>query len=115
MHITISQRIFALLDSKGLSNADLARGTGISARTIGDWRKLGTNPSADKISCICDFLEVSTEYLLTGKEKSPPSLRDDELELLKYYNALPVLERGRVLARLEDKAQTAEDQQGRVG
>lgn len=117
--ITISKRIFDLLDQRGLTNADLARGTGISARTIGDWRRLGTNPSADKISCICDFLDVSADYLLAGKKISSPSLslRDDELELLDYYNALSVLERGKILARMEDKVNNlkTDDLQGRVG
>lgn len=51
---------------------------------------------------------VSLEYLITGKEKSSPPIRDDERELLKYYNALPELERGKILARLEDKAKEAD-------
>lgn len=111
----ICQRIFSILAKKGLKSADLSRGTGLSSGMISDWKNKNINPATDKISRIAEFLEVSTDLLLTGKENSPPSLRDDELELLKYYNALPVLERGRVLARMEDKANDAEESQGRVG
>ena len=103
------------MDNRKLTISALSKGTGINPRTIGDWRRLGTNPSSDKIACICDFLGISTDYLLTGKENSSPSLRDDERELLKYYNALPELERGKILARLEDKAKEADVLPGRVG
>lgn len=107
------------MKERRISNAELSRGTGIKTNTISDWKTKGTNPSADNIVRICDFLQISTDYLLTGKDNSPPSLslRDDELELLRYYNALTILERGKVLARMEDKVKdlNTEDLQGRVG
>lgn len=111
----IGERIIHLLKEKRKKQVDLANYLNVSPSTINGWANANKNPASETIIPICEFLEVSPEYLLTGIEKSSPLLRDDELELLKYYNALPELERGRVLARLEDKAQTAEDQQGRVG
>ncbi|WP_370219353.1 helix-turn-helix domain-containing protein [Anaerotruncus sp. AF02-27] len=91
-----------MMEDRGISQAQLSRGTGIPPRTIGDWKKLGTNPGSDKIACICDFLGISTDYLLTGKEKSSSPLRDDELELLQYYNALPVRDQGKILGQLAE-------------
>lgn len=68
--MTISQRIFLILKEKGKKQKELSQYTGISEQTISDWKKKGSIPSADKISGIADFLEVSTDYLLTGKERS---------------------------------------------
>lgn len=67
--MTISQRIFEVLDQKGITQSELSRGTGINARAISDWRTKGTNPSADKISQICSFLGVTADWLLNGEDK----------------------------------------------
>lgn len=69
-YMTISQRIFIILKEKGKKQKELSQYTGISEQTISDWKKKGSIPSADKISGIADFLEVSTDYLLTGEEQT---------------------------------------------
>ena len=66
--MTISQRIFEELKKQKKKQKDLATYIGISTSAVSDWKKKGTNPSAENISVIADFLEVSTDYLLTGKE-----------------------------------------------
>ena len=111
----ISQRIYSTLQKKGYKAADLARHIGTSSGNVSDWKSKNVNPAADKIALISEFLGVSVDFILTGEEKSSPSLRDDELELLRYHNALPELERGKILARLEDKAKEADVLPGRVG
>ena len=60
----ISERIYRYLEEKGISQIEFAKRTGISQSTISDWRRKGTNPSADKIMIICDVLEVSPYELL---------------------------------------------------
>lgn len=55
----ISERIFMLMQEKGISQIELAAGTGIAQSTISDWKRKGTNPSADKIMAICEVLDVS--------------------------------------------------------
>ena len=47
--MTISQRIFALLREKKLSQKELSEYTGISPAAISSWKSKGTNPSSDKI------------------------------------------------------------------
>ena len=64
----ISEKIFELIKARGMSQKDFALATGISQSTISDWRRKGTNPSADKIMIICDVLDVSPYELLTGAE-----------------------------------------------
>ena len=46
--MTISQKIFALLSQRKMSQKEFAERTEISQSTISDWKRKGTNPSADK-------------------------------------------------------------------
>ena len=64
----ISERIYEYLREKGISQIEFAKRTGISQSTISDWRRKGTNPSADKIMVICEVLGVSPYELLQGTE-----------------------------------------------
>ena len=51
--MTISERLFHIMDDKQISMPELSRMTGISRHTIFDWQRRKTNPGADKI---CVFL-----------------------------------------------------------
>lgn len=64
----ISERIYKYLEEKNISQLEFSKRTGISQSTISDWRRKGTNPSADKIMIICDVLEVTPYDLLLGTE-----------------------------------------------
>lgn len=86
--MTISQRIFFLMEKQGKKQKELSKFTGISTSTISAWNKRGTNPAADTISTIADFLEVTVDYLLTGKENQTAILTTDEQELLENYRQL---------------------------
>ena len=57
-----------LLDEKGLKNADVARATGISNMTLSDWKRGKSVPKSDKMRNIAEYLNVSVDYLMTGKE-----------------------------------------------
>lgn len=105
--MTISQRVFYLLDKQGKKQNKLAEFAGISTSTISAWNKRGTNPAADTISTLADFFKVSTDYLLTGEEKGSPTvdLTADEQELLTYYNKLHDIDKGRVLGTAKTLAE----------
>jgi len=64
----ISERIYNYLAEKGMTQLEFSKKTGISQSTISDWRRKGTNPSADKIMIICEVLDVSPYELLQGTE-----------------------------------------------
>ena len=55
----ISERIFKLMEEKGMTQLEFSAKTGIAQSTISDWKRKKTNPSADKIMTICDVLDVS--------------------------------------------------------
>lgn len=101
--MTISQRIFSILEEKKIKQKDLAVNVGISTSAISDWKKRGTNPAVENISAIADFLEVSLDFLITGKEKSSSAdnMSDDERELLEKYKMLDEKDRIRVQERAE--------------
>ena len=60
----ISERVFKIMEERGMSQIDFSRKTGISQSTISDWKRKKTNPNADKILTICKALEVSPYELL---------------------------------------------------
>ena len=96
--MTISERIFQLIDDRHLSVKEFSRLTGISYSTIIDWKRKNTNPAADKIMTICQVLTVTPEYLLLGDtvaDQSSDSAADfdfsidtQELRIITAYRSL---------------------------
>ena len=68
--MTISERMFQIMEEQGISQYRLSKMTGISTKTISDWRSKKTNPGSDKIMIICEALQVSPEMLLTGRGRT---------------------------------------------
>ncbi|MGN1202074.1 MAG: S24 family peptidase [Eubacterium sp.] len=100
-------RIIALIKQKGLSINAVEKQLGFGNGAI---KRFSTSsPSADKIIILSNFLNVSTDYLLLGEEKSP-SLSDDEQELLNCYKKLPERERQRLIGRALTLAEVYEEQ-----
>lgn len=101
--MTINERLFTIMDMKGITSADLAKGTGIRANTISDWKTKGTNPSADKIYRICDFMGISVDFLLTGEETASGDLTVENMSLKEqldfYYNHMSEIEQQLVIHR----------------
>ena len=67
-HMTISERIFERLETIGMTQKCFSEMTGIRQSTISEWKAKKTNPAADKIMIICEALQVTPEWLLTGAE-----------------------------------------------
>lgn len=120
--MTISQRIFAILREKKLSQKELSQYTGISPAAISSWKSKGTNPSSDKIISICEFLEVDPYYLLTGHiMPEQPLVCDDSVPyatggageqlLLMHFHRLSPLDQGRVIGIMEQMIAQQQSQQ----
>ncbi len=105
----ISEKIFNILSEKGISQKAFSEKTGISQSTISDWKRKGTNPSADKIMTICDALDISVYDLLNGTEGSVARKLDyviidkksDEYAMLTNYQNLDRLAKERVLGYMD--------------
>ena len=63
----LGQRIAALRRRAGLSQAELARRLQISASAMGMYEQGRREPSVDTLVAMARELQVSTDYLLTGK------------------------------------------------
>lgn len=66
-HLRLQQK----LNEKGYKPADLARATEVSGVAAGKWIHGESQPKAGKLKLIARFLDVSDDWLLTGKEASP--------------------------------------------
>lgn len=92
-----------LLTERGLSNYQISKDTGISDSLIGYWRQGKRIPKADNLLQLANYLEVSTDYLLTGTEvpHSSQELSKSERECLDKFNRLLDIDKGRILDRME--------------
>ena len=66
--MTISERIFNLLEERGMSQKEFSEKTGIAQSSISDWKRKKTNPVSEKILIICDVLGVTPYELLGATE-----------------------------------------------
>ena len=65
--MTINEKIFTEIREKSLKKADLARLLQVNTSVIATWEKRGTNPPAEYLVRICEFLNI-TIYELLGVE-----------------------------------------------
>lgn len=90
----VVMRLDIELRKKNLNRTALA-GCGVNPTGISHWKN-GRVPSCSTIANIADFLGLSMEYLLTGKERAG-ELTQEELSLLDNYRALSVQSRAVVM------------------
>ena len=81
----IVDRIDNLLKKKNENRVTLAEVLGIRPQNISAWSARGTVPAADICLRIAEYLGVSVEWLVTGKESS---LTSEEKTLLKQWKIL---------------------------
>ena len=62
--MTINEKIFTEIKEKSLKKADLARLLQVNTSVVATWEKRGTNPPAEYLIRICEFLNLSIYELL---------------------------------------------------
>ena len=62
--MTINEKIFTEIKEKSLKKADLARLLQVNTSVVATWEKRGTNPPAEYLVRICEFLNISIYELL---------------------------------------------------
>lgn len=79
---TLYERLTELLNRKGITPYQLAKDTGLYSGFVTDLKKgRQKSMSSAKAEIVANYLGVSAEYLLYGKESdAPPVLTDDELK-----------------------------------
>ena len=121
--MTISERLFAAMAEKGITQADICREFGLGSSVPYNWKTRNTDPPAKLILPICGLLGVSVEWLLTGedpadpgqKETAPaPVLDDRSRELLEIFGSLDDFDQGRLMERAKDLKEAASKKQERL-
>lgn len=103
--MTVNERVSSVLKSKKATQRDLAAEIGVSTSTLNNWLKLGRDIPAQYIVPICEFLNTSPAYLLTGEEtkKAPaPGISENGREMLELYEKLPEREQLLLIGRLQE-------------
>lgn len=104
--MTVSERFFQLLDEKNLRAADLCKILNIGTSVTTGWKNRNTDPPAKYIMQICEFLDVTPEYLLTGTDSIHASVQE-EIDLVRMYRELPQISKEFVY----DSVKTAYDKE----
>ena len=91
--MTISERIFERLSQLSMTQKEFSEKTGISPSTISEWKKNKTNPSSEKIMPICEALDVTPDWLLSGID--PAGSREGSRD---YYTIKKDTDIGRLIA-----------------
>lgn len=106
--MVISERIFYILEEKGITQKEFSEKTGISQSTISDWKRKKTNPSADKILKICETLNVTPYELLSERNDMVVdkvdyliALNDQEAVLLEEFRSLDNRKKDRLMGYLD--------------
>ena len=133
--MTITERIFVALAQKQLSQKEFAKRIEVNEKTVSAWKKNNSLPPVDKISKISDCLEVTVDYLLTGKERcadeqakgnsihtgnvknskivggndNSSSISDDALEIDKIIKSFDPKKRATFLYQVYDLAEKLKD------
>lgn len=66
--MNVSERIQHLRKSKGISQEELADQVGVSRQAVSKWESGQSTPDIEKIMMMSDLFEVTTDYILKGKE-----------------------------------------------
>lgn len=96
-------RIDLILKQKNLKRMALANELKQSVQAFTDWKRRDSIPSADIVVQIADFLNVSTDWLITGQEKKEEKLSADERNMLEAYRLLDEKDRQELKAIAELK------------
>ena len=83
---SITERISAVLEEKGLKRGDFYQHCGIIAQNFFNWKMNSSIPAADTAIKMAEYLNVSVKWLITGEDDI--KFRQDERELLEAYNQL---------------------------
>ena len=102
--MSIIERIIAIMEYKQLKYSDLANFLNINKSVVSTWKKRKTNPPAELLVQICDFLQVSLDFLITGEtDESNIKLNKDEHYIIKLYRQLDDRNKIKLEGYMEDK------------
>ena len=83
----ISKRIYELRKKKQVSQEELANNLNVSRQAVSKWESNQTLPDLEKVVLMSEFFGVSTDYILTGKDKSGDYVLSTDQQMNKNWSA----------------------------
>lgn len=74
MNMSISKQLIHLRSVKGISQEDLASLMDVTRQAVSKWETDQAIPDSEKIVRLSEIFNVSTDYILKGKESDPLDL-----------------------------------------
>lgn len=82
--MSIIERIVQIIDEKHLNQNELCKKLNIRNSTFSTWKTRNTDPPAKYILLICEFLNVSVDYLL-GRTDEPHTLGGHSIKIKEIH------------------------------
>jgi len=76
------ENLLKICKERGTTPTNVTTALGISGGTLGQWKK-GSSPTGKIIIRFADYFDVTTDYLLTGKEPSSWSKNERRIEMVQ--------------------------------
>ncbi len=68
MEILIAQRIEDLMKNEKLTQMQPAKAIGVGQSSVSDWLNSKSEPSVENLWKLCDYFDISLDYLVGRKE-----------------------------------------------
>lgn len=68
MRILIAQHIKELMKSEKLTQTEFANAIGVGQSSVSDWLNSKSEPNVENLWKICDYFDISLDYLVGRKE-----------------------------------------------
>lgn len=105
--MSIYDRIKSKADEKKISIKALERESGLGNGVIKRWNE--TSPQCNKLEKVANYLHVSIEWLITGKENKDLSEEENEI-IAAYKDAAPAIQEAvRKLLDVPEKNEKSSD------
>lgn len=79
--MTIGERLLKLRKERNLSQEELANVLNVSRQTISKWETDQTTPDFDKIVPLCEYFNITSDELLTGKKDIIETKSEDKRKI----------------------------------
>lgn len=82
--MTINQRLFEIMTKKGIKQTELANALNIKQQIVNNWKTRGTDPAMEYLPKICEMLNISWEYLVTGQEGTISFTKEEKMLVAEF-------------------------------
>lgn len=100
----VAARLRELMESKHLTQSDMARIAGVSRSAANRWFTRGSI-SKDAAAAIAGATGVTLQWILTGQEVETYDLNEEERALIDTYRAMPPIERRNMVGAFQMRLQ----------